>query len=566
GRNATADITIGRETLPDGSFNDGVAIAATIKSGGYGYQKGDVLSVDQLGDQTLGRNLLLTVNDISSYNQLIIDNVQGEFLVGTGYTLRYTQNTGINTNLNWGYSPDVYIQDIEVQTDGMHIKVNHPNHGMHSSINTVIISNVQSDVPPAKLTADLSSTATDSIILDDASEFAVFENVGVGTTNKGYILINNEIIKYEGVNGNQLIGIERGFDSTTTQKYFANTNVYKYELNGVSLRRINRTHQLQDASVLNPIGLDYYHLKLNTSDANLGLVRTSTSNYGSLHFSDSKSTGGANIKATRNIQFEIIKPNIQVMTLPNTSIVSDMRTVSATSVSGVEPSFVDQGYERIDLNVDNYVTTSRLICSKINESTKLFDQPANKSLEIRAFLSTQNDRLSPIIDLDRVGAILVTNRVNNPIRDYVNDSRPSTLNKDPIAFSYATKPISLEVAATSLRVYVAAYINKNSDLRAFYAILKDPSESPIYYPFPGYLNRIASGEIIDINNSDGSSDKFVANNDIFGNGNTQNYFKDYEFSIDNLAGFRYFSIKLVATSNIQVYPPKLRDLRVIALA
>ena len=61
---------------------------------------------------TLGRNLLLTVNDISSYNQLIIDNVQGEFLVGTGYTLRYTKNTGINTNLNWGYSPDVHIEDI----------------------------------------------------------------------------------------------------------------------------------------------------------------------------------------------------------------------------------------------------------------------------------------------------------------------------------------------------------------------------------------------------------------------------------------------------------------------
>lgn len=569
GKNATADITIGRQTLPDGSFNDGVAIAATIRNGGYGYQKGDVLSVNQLGNLTLGRNLLLTVNDITSYNQLIIDNVQGEFLVGAGYTLRYPNpnNAGINTNLNYGYSPDVHVEDIEVLTDGLHIKVNHPNHGMHSPINTVIISNVQSDISPTKLTADLSATSTGSITLENASGFEVFENVGIGTTNPGYALINNEIIAYTGIsNGNQLTGVVRGIDNTTSQRYFTNTLVYKYELDGVSLRRINKTHQLQDASVLNPIGLDYYYLKINTSDVNQGLIRTPSSEYGSLHFSDSKSTGGAFVRATKNIQFEIIKPNIQVMTLPNTSVVSDMRTVSATSVGGVEPSFVDQGYERVDFNVDNYMTSSRLICSKINESTKLFSQPAKKSLEIRAYLSTQNNRLSPVIDLDRVGAILVSNRVNSPITDYINDSRPSTLNKDPIGFSYVTKPISLEVAATSLRVYVAAYINRNSDLRAFYAILKDPSESPIYYPFPGYANRIASGEVIDINQSDGTPDKFVPPNDIFGNGNTPNYFKDYEFSIDNLAAFRYFSIKLVATSTIQVYPPKLRDLRVIALA
>ena len=556
GRNATADITIGT----DGAGNAGVAIAATIRTGGYGYQKGDVLAVDQLGDQTLGRNLLLTVDNITAYNQLIIDNVQGDFLTGIGYTLRYTKNTGINTNLNFSYTPDVYINDIEVVTDGLHIKVNHQNHGMHSEINTVSISNVQSDIPPARLSSNLAATSevTSTIPLNSSVGFGTFENVSVGATTPGYVRINNEIIRYTGVSGNELTGITRNFDSTPSQSYFADTNVYKYELNGVSLRRINKNHELQDSSVLNPIGLDYYKLKIDTSDRDPSL--------GSLYFYDSKSAGGSNVKATKNIQFEIIKPNIQVMTLPKTSVASDMRTVSATSVSGVEPSFVDQGYERVDFNVDNYPTTSRLICSKINETTKLAAQPANKSLEIRAFLTTENDRLSPVIDLDRVGAILVTNRINNPIVDYVNDSRPSTLNKDPIAFSYATKPISLEVAATSLRVYVAGYINRNSDLRAFYSILKDPSETPIYYPFPGYANRIISGEVIDINNSNGTPDKFVANNDLFGNGNSQNYFKDYEFSIDNLAAFRYFSIKLVATSNIQVYPPKLRDLRVIALA
>lgn len=559
GRNATADITIGREILSDGSVNDGVAIAATIKTGGYGYQKGDVLSVSQLGDQTLGRNLLLTVDDITSYNQLILDNVQGDFLSGIGYTLRYTKNTGINTDLNYGYSSAVYAQDIEVVTDGLHIKVNHPNHAMHSPINTVIISNVQSDIPPTKLSSNLESTiqSTSTIALESSSNFATFENVGVGSTTPGYVLINNEIISYTGISGNELTGLTRGIDNTQVQRYFTGSPVYKYELDGVSLRRINKSHELQDALVVNPIGLDYYHLKIDTSNR---------SALGSLYFADSKSAGGRNVKATKNIQYEIIKPNIQTFVLPNTSIVSDMRSISATSISGVEPSFVDQGYERIELNVDNYVNTSRLIASKINESTKLSRLPANKSLEIRTYLSTENNRISPVIDLDRVGAILVTNRINSPISDYINDSRPSTLNEDPLSSSYVTKPISLEVAATSLRIYVAAYVNRNSDIRAFYAILKDPLESPIYYPFPGYANRLLSGEVIDINNSDGTPDKFVPANDLFGDGSTQNYFKDYEFSIDNLAAFRYFSIKIVTSSTIQTYPPRLRDLRVIALA
>jgi hypothetical protein len=43
-------------------------------------------------------------------------------------------------------------------------------------------------------------------------------------------------------------------------------------------------------------------------------------------------------------------------------------------------------------------------------------------------------------------------------------------------------------------------------------------------------------------------------------------FREYEFSIDNLPSFRYFGIKLIGTSTNQAYPPRFKDLRVIALA
>ena len=57
--------------------------------------------------------------------------------------------------------------------------------------------------------------------------FSSFENVGVGTTNKGYLLIGSEIIEYDNVSGNTIGGnIVRGSNPIN---YPVGTPVYKYE-------------------------------------------------------------------------------------------------------------------------------------------------------------------------------------------------------------------------------------------------------------------------------------------------------------------------------------------------
>ena len=43
------------------------------------------------------------------------------------------------------------ISQITVVNDGLHVRVNHRNHGMYSSENKVIISDVGSDIKPTKL-------------------------------------------------------------------------------------------------------------------------------------------------------------------------------------------------------------------------------------------------------------------------------------------------------------------------------------------------------------------------------------------------------------------------------
>jgi hypothetical protein len=564
GRNAYVNITI----------SNGVAVAATISNGGTGYSVGDVLGITTIGSQNLGRNLRLSVSQISGVNELIIDQVQGDYLTGVGNTLRFINNSGISTDLN-GTGGNVIIpaDGIVTISDGLHIKVNHKNHGMNSNQNLVTISKIVPDLKPTKLFTDYGSGSTDDIQIENAilSNFNTFENVSVGATNPGYIIIDDEIISYTGVNTTssppKLTGIARGVDQTKSFSYSAGSLVYKYELSSISLRRINKTHNLEDVTISDPIDLDHYYIKIDMSDQNSTMVnRTLSSGYPKLFLNETKSTGGYKINASQNIPFEILKPIVQTMSLRGTNINASVRTVSGKSIGGNEIPFVDQGFEQINLNATNYFNTPRLVASKVNESSKTTTLPAKKSFTLNLNLSTTNSYISPVIDLDRVGMIFTSNRVNNPITNYATDDRVSTLKGDPSSFVYATKPISLESPASSIKVYLNAYINTQNDIRCLYTITDDPNSELIYYPFPGYTNLTTSGDIINLSDNNGLPDKMISKTDVIGFDSDELDFREYEFTIDSLPSFRYFGIKLIGTSTNQAYPPRVKDLRIIALA
>ena len=568
GRNATANIMI----------ENGVAVGATISAGGggSGYVIGDVLSATQIGSQILGKSLQISVSKLTGINELILDNVQGDFLTGIGKTVQYANNLGITTDLNFSAGGNVLISDdgVQVESDGLNIKVNHKNHGMHAGENIVKINGVESDIKPAKLISAYPSNSTESIILDSVINFSKFENVGVGSTNPGYLLVGNEIISYRGVSVNTLTGITREIDQTLAFTYDAGTPVYKYELDGISLRRINKQHTLQDATVSDPTDFDYYTLKIDTSQSGktsalpFGQVdRSVGTSFPKLYINETRSLGGRRtVTATQNIQYEIAKPNIQTTILNGTNITSRMRTVSGTSVDGSEISFEDKGSVDIELEKTTYFDSPRLICSQINEQERLANIPNQKSLTLDLFLTTSDSYISPTVDLDRTSMVFTTNRINSPIENYITDNRVNTLEDDPSSFIYATNSIQLEIPATSLKVIVAAYVNTSSDLRALYCIKNDAKEPSVYYPFPGYSNLTTDGRVVSDSASDGTPDKKVIKTDIIGYVTSDLKFRDYEFTISNLPSFKIFSIKLIGSGTNQAFPPRLTDFRVIALA
>ena len=297
---------------------------------------------------------------------------------------------------------------------------------MYSQVgNVVTFSDVESDVPATQLAADYDSTSTGSIIVDDATNFAEFEGVGIGSTNLGYVKVGSEILSYSGVVSNTLTGVTRGVDSTQTLSHSEKDYLQKYELNGVSLRRINTTHTTSDATVSNASGLDYFNVKVDMSTN--GVNRSTGTSLPKLYFNETKSTGGSQILSTENIPFEVITPIVQNVTPAGTNVTAQVRTITASSVDGSEVAYQDKGFENITLDGNNYMSTPRMIASRINETTSLPTLPDNKSFTMSLSLHASDTNLSPIVDLDRVGVILTSNRVNNPISDFITDNRVNTL-------------------------------------------------------------------------------------------------------------------------------------------
>ncbi len=554
GRNGTLSLTI----------TNGVAVAATVSNGGSGYSVGDVVGVNTVGFSSLGKDIKFSIAALGGVNEYILDNVQGDFLTGVGKTIRYTTSAGIVT-LNHTVGGNVWLSGSPATTtDGLHIKVNQKNHGMHTNQDVVTFTDVQSDVTPTKLAADYDSSSTGSIIVDDGSDFASFENVGVGSTNLGYIKVGSEILSYSGVVSNTLTGVTRGVDSTQTLSHDSGDYAHKYELNGVSLRRINTDHNLSDATVTDAQGLDYYNIKIDTSTN--GVNRSVGTSLPILYFNQTKSTGGEGVYATDNIPFEVLTPIVQNITPTGTNISGQVRTITGSSIDGSETPYQDKGFENISLVTNNYMSSPRMIASRINETTSLPNLPDNKSFTLSLSLESSNPAVSPIVDLDRVAMIFTSNRLNNPVTNWITDNRVNTLKDDPNAFVYASQPVQLENGSTSIKIHLEAHINITSDIRAFYAIIEDPNDELVYQPFPGYDNLLSTGQVVDPAKNSGLPDKLTAKTDVLAYTSNQVIWNDYEWTIDNLPTFRNFSIKLVGTGTNQAQPPRMKNLRVLALA
>ena len=569
GVNMVTIVGSGRGAVGTVVIQSGEVSSATITSGGSGYVVGDVVGFTTLGVNSVGRDARLSIVSIGMTSELVVNDVQGAFSVGSAKTMMLTNAAGNINQLNAGYGGDVQVSSVTEVTDGLHITVDHKNHGMYFEDNSVDISRVDSDIKPTRLSTDILTTTTDNLVVDDSSIFENFEGVGIGTTNFGYLRIGDckdgEVVSYTTVSGGSIGISTRNMNGVGLHAWDTGTPVYKYENSGVNLMRINKLHSLGDSDLTDSIGFDHYTLKVDMT-AN-GTTRDGTGGWGKRYLSSTKSTGGKQIHATQNIPFETITPMVQNLTVRGTTVTGELRTTTAQSMSGSEIPWIDNGYEPVALNDANYMDTPRVIGSQVNENLKLNNVPGNKSMNLRLFLNTTNTMLSPMIDAQRTTVICSSNRVNSEITNFATDNRTSTINGDPTACQYISKEIQLSNAATSLKIMVNAYVNEYADIRAFYYISNDQGLDPIFTPFPGYKNLDANtAAVINPKDNNGQEDVKMEKSNRYGYVPSELQYREYGFTVEDLPQYSNYRIKLVLTSTNQVYVPRMKDLRVMALA
>lgn len=539
---------------------------ANITNGGFGYQVGDSLLIPETGmGQNVGFGGKLTVVSIASSNTFILDKVQGQFSAGVT-TVSYIAGTGTTTITGSGVTITSVFSD--PYYDGRHMKVLHMNHGMHSTENYVRISGfrpIQTEVR-SKTTSNVTNSQT-NIPIVSSSGFETFEGAPVNAFNPGYAIIGKEVIKYTSYTSTTLESVTRSFDGTQAISYNLGVPIYKYEFNGISLRRINKIHNFAEVDANHPISLNSYFVKIDTSDTDFDGVGIGPDRP-DLYFRETRQSGSTGTILTNNIQFESITPNIAHVIPGKTNMSSRIRTFTGTSVSGSEKSFIDNGFTPIPIEGTTYLNTPRLICSDVNENRFITESPGSRSFTMEFLMRTSDSRVSPVIDTIRVNTILTSNLINSPqgVNDnsnYANDDNIRGLYSDKHSVIYVSKPVRLKIPANSIKVLLSASRNDTNDIRVLYQIFRDdaPQAQQNYELFPGSSNYQVDGQgikrVIDPSLNDGSAD-------VYARQTFDDSFRDYEYSVDDLPDFNAFAIKIVMAGTNQATPPLIRQLRAIA--
>ena len=259
--------------------------------------------------------------------------------------------------------------------------------------------------------------------------------------------------------------------------------------------------------------------------------------------------GGTAIQATQNRAYDLLNLSIQTMTLPETNITYALRPTSGKSVHGTETEFVaTTSANQISVIAgDNiYFTSPNYVLSQANELAKI---TGNKSLITQLSLTSSNTKLSPVVDLARTSAFTVQNRLNSPTSsntpNFVADTEPSGSSSAAI---YCTRPVVLENLTTALDVRLTSVVRGSSEVEVYYRVSGGEEQRKL-----DELNWIPF-------NTSGEEDTPVAKSENAGD------FKEYKYSASGITEFNSFQIKIVMKGTNSSYPPKISDMRAIALA
>ncbi len=265
--------------------------------------------------------------------------------------------------------------------------------------------------------------------------------------------------------------------------------------------------------------------------------------------------GGQSVTSQRNLNYEVLRPEIDIKQPSETNYTMSIKTTSQSALAGSQTRFVkDASYKIIENKKNNEFTNPRAIYNRRTENLSTAGKlNGERSATVQVNMKTTNPFLSPVIDLQRAKLNTVHNLISkqdsaatvgfNVPLSYVGENNPLYGTESA---KHVTKITTLTEEAVGLKILLAANRPPESD-------------------FQVYWKTAAAGD--DIKRSLWT---LVNSETTLPVDTNRNIFREYRYLVGGDGGtmtpFTQFQVKIVMRSTNSAKVPSFRDLRVISLA
>jgi hypothetical protein len=348
------------------------------------------------------------------------------------------------------------------------------------------------------------------------------------------------------------------------------------------------------SSVTTPTGVLSYYDAVNFANTKLHVSNVSYSNSGPLYanarifkvntYIKGQTNGySAKIFTINNLVADTINLHVDSILPSNTSLYAQAKYATSTSAR-------DSSFFNIKINDNTEFSAPRYILSRSIESNTAASSAtmaADKSAEVKLILRSFNLTGSPAVDLRRMSNIVVHNLISSNAE--IGSSEDWVKFGGNSKSRYITRIVTLADGqdAEDLRVYLSAYKPSGSDIAVYAKVLhsedSDPFSDARWVPMTlntgeGYaaVGKYSSGEnrndfiefVYDMPSFSttailDSSGRAI--NQYGANTTNSNIFEYRNSGKGRFIGFKQFAIKIVLMNSSSANPPRIRELRAIAL-
>jgi len=265
--------------------------------------------------------------------------------------------------------------------------------------------------------------------------------------------------------------------------------------------------------------------------------------------------GGSSVTSSQNLNFEVLRPSIDITQPSQTNVTLSMKTTSQQSLAGSQTRFNKENKFQIVENEKNiYYNTPRAIYNRSTENLSTAGKLSGaRSLEMQVTLKSTSPYLSPIVDLERAKVMTMHNLISkqdsaatsgfNVPLTYISETHPMFGSESA---KHITKITTLTEEAVGLKILLAANRPPESDFQVYW--------------------RCGDASVA----LEQNMWTLVTPENTLPPDTNKNTFREYRYLVGGEGGalppFTKFQTKIVMRSTNSAQVPTFRDLRVIALA